>query len=222
MLLIIAQVYRLSAVHCQMTRYSQRVPGYLTRYSVSANEISFDKRISQCDCVFQIRLGLEENDSPLHLVTSTGFLKALLDNYSKYDIEICFIFLNDISLAPKMYHCCAGKASWMQCPLHNQKVNKPGFHGASCQLAPFNSLNTQSTVLTNSSVMVASAVYGEWRWQPYQNLLNSVFIPYMSASVIECRSIGSCSSSGLCAGLMITGLHFQLLFTLPPSDTECQ
>ena len=73
---IIAQVYRLSAVHCQMTRYSQRVPGYLTRYSVSANEISFDKKISQWDCVFQIRLGLQENDSPLHLVTSSGFLKA--------------------------------------------------------------------------------------------------------------------------------------------------
>ena len=73
---IIAQVYRLSAVHCQMTRYSQRVPGYLTRYSVSANEISSDKKISQWDCVFQIRLGLEENVSPLHLVTSTGFLKA--------------------------------------------------------------------------------------------------------------------------------------------------
>ena len=73
---IIAQVYRLSAVHRQMTRYSQRVPGYLTRYSVSANEISFDKKISQSDCVFQIRLGLEENDSPLHLVASPGFLKA--------------------------------------------------------------------------------------------------------------------------------------------------
>ena len=70
---IIAQVYRLSAVHCQMT---QRVLGYLTRYSVSANEISFDKKISKSDCVFQIRLGLEENDSSLHLVTSTGFLKA--------------------------------------------------------------------------------------------------------------------------------------------------
>ena len=110
----------------------------------------------------------------------------------------------------------------MQCPLHNQKVNKPSFHGASCQLAPSNSLNTHSTVLTNSSVMVASVVDGEWRWQPYQNLLNSVFIPYMFASVTECRSIGSCSSIGLCAGLMITGLHFQLLFTLPPSDTGCQ
>ena len=46
-LFIIAPVYRLSAVHCQMTHYSQRVPGYLTRYSVSANEISFDKKSSQ-------------------------------------------------------------------------------------------------------------------------------------------------------------------------------
>ena len=49
---IIAQVYRLSAVHCQMTRYSQRVPGYLTRYSVSANEISFDKKKSANQIVF--------------------------------------------------------------------------------------------------------------------------------------------------------------------------
>ena len=30
---IIAQVYRLSAVQCQVTRYSQRIPGYLTMYS---------------------------------------------------------------------------------------------------------------------------------------------------------------------------------------------
>ena len=82
--------------------------------------------------------------------------------------------------------------------------------------------STAWTHKVHSSVMVASVVYGEWRLQSYQNLLNSVFIPYMSASVTECRSIGSCSSSGLCAGLMITGLHFQLLFTLPPSDTECQ
>ena len=48
---IIAQVYRLSAVHCQMTRYSQRVPGYLTWYSVSANEISFDKKKSANEIV---------------------------------------------------------------------------------------------------------------------------------------------------------------------------
>ena len=72
---------------------------------------------------------------------------------------------------------------------------------------------TQSTVLTNSRVLVASVVYGELRWQPHQNLLNSVFIPYMSASVIECRSIGDCRSTGLCAGPMITGHHFQLLLS---------
>ena len=53
-------------------------------------------------------------------------------------------------------------------------------------------------------------------------LVEFSFIPYRSASVIECKSIGSCSRSGLCAGLMITGLHFQLLLTLNPSDTECQ
>ena len=131
----------MSSVHCQMTWYSHRVPGYLTQYSVSANETSFDKKISQSDRVFQIRLGLEENDFPFQLVTSTGFLKAQLVNYSKYDIEICFMFLNDISLAPKIWICIIAvlvKASWMQCPLHNQKVNKPSFHGASCQLAPFN------------------------------------------------------------------------------------
>ena len=43
--------------------------------SVSANEISSDKN-SQWDCVFQISLGVEDNDSPLNLVTSRGFLKA--------------------------------------------------------------------------------------------------------------------------------------------------
>ena len=47
-------------------------------------------------------------------------------------------------------------------------------------------------------------------------LVEFSFTPYMSASVIECRSIGSCSRSGLCAGLMITGFHFQLLLTLLP------
>ena len=41
-------------------------------------------------------------------------------------------------------------------------------------------LNTQSTVLTNSSLMVASVVYGEWRWQPNQNLL---FYPLYSLLV---------------------------------------
>ena len=67
----------------------------------------------------------------------------------------------------------------MQCPLHNQKVNKPSFHGTSCQLAPFNSQTiwTSSTVLTNNIVVAASVVYGEWRWQLFPNLMNSVLSP---------------------------------------------
>ena len=59
-----AQVYRLSAVHYQVTRYSQRVSGYLTRYSVKANEISFDKKVIKSDCVFQPMLGQQEIFSP--------------------------------------------------------------------------------------------------------------------------------------------------------------
>ena len=52
---IIAQVYRLSAVNCQITRHSQRITGYLTRYS--PNEIYlFWQKIGQTDCVFQIML----------------------------------------------------------------------------------------------------------------------------------------------------------------------
>ena len=82
---IIAQVYRLSAVHCQVTRFSQRVPGYLTRYSVSADEISFDKKISQSDCLStDVRPWITL--LPLHLVISTGFMKAKWDYYSKYDV----------------------------------------------------------------------------------------------------------------------------------------
>ena len=34
-----------------------------------------------------------------------------------------------------------------------------------------------STVLTNNIVMAASVVYGEWRWQLFHNLLNSVLSP---------------------------------------------
>ena len=51
------------------------------------------------------------------------------------------MFFNDISLASKMQICFIAmldEASWMQWPLHNKKVDKPGFHGASSQLAPFN------------------------------------------------------------------------------------
>ena len=72
-------------------------------------------------------------------------------------------------------------------------------------------LNTQSTVLTNSSVLVASLVTGEWRWQPLQNFLNWGFNPLSAASVIDCTSSSGWGSSGWYAVLLITGQHFQLL-----------
>ena len=67
----------------------------------------------------------------------------------------------------------------MQCPLHNQKVNKPSFHGASCQLAPFNSqtiwIPKYSTYQQHCSGSKCSL--WEWRWQLFQNWLNSVLSP---------------------------------------------
>ena len=53
-------------------------------------------------------------------------------------------------------------------------------------------LNTQSTALTNSSVMVASVVYGEWRWQLYQNLLKLILSPicmFMSLNAEEVLTV---------------------------------
>ena len=44
------------------------------------------------------------------------------------------------------------KASWMQRPLHSQKVNKPGSYGASCQLA-------LSNIWTHKVQYLTTAVY---------------------------------------------------------------
>ena len=222
-LLIIVQVYRLSALYCQVTRYSQRLPGYLIRHSQGQPMKYLLTKNTQSHCLFQLMLGLEEHYSPSPLVTSTGFFEGLIGVLFKIWYLNMTYFLNGIYLAKKMQICIIDflvKATWMQCRLHNKKVNKSGFHGASCQLTQSNIWTHK--VLTNSSVLAAGVVYGQWRWQPQQNLLNSVFIPCMCASAIECRSTGSCSSSGLCAGLLITGFHFHLLFTLPPSATKFQ
>ena len=160
-------------------------------------------------------LGLEEYYSPSPL----GDFNRLFDSqiwvlFKIWHWNVIYV-LNGINLAPKMsnlYHCFAGKSK-LNAVSTSQSKSK--------QLAPSN-IWTQSTVLSNSSVLVANAVCGEWRWQPQQNLLISVLIPYISASVIGCRSIGSWSSSGLCAGLPITSLRFQLLITLSPFDTACR
>ena len=43
--------------------------------------------------------------------------------------------------------------------------------------SPVRQSEPTSTVLTNNIVVAASVVYGEWRWQLFQNLLNSVLSP---------------------------------------------
>ena len=52
-------------VSCTLS--SDSVLSESTRYAVSANEIFFDKMISQSDCVFQLMLGLEEHYFPCPL-----------------------------------------------------------------------------------------------------------------------------------------------------------
>ena len=53
---------------------------------VSANEISFDKKLANRIVSFNWCLAWKNIILPLHLVTSTGFLKAYLEYYSNYDI----------------------------------------------------------------------------------------------------------------------------------------
>ena len=123
-------------------------------------------------------------------MTSTGFFEGLMGVLFK------LWHLNMIYFVSLIIN-----ASWMQCLLHNQKVNKPGwFPWCLMPIGTIHHLNIQSTVLTNSSVLVGSVVYGEWRWRPHEKIVKFIFIPCMSASVIECRSIGSCNSNGCVQG----------------------
>ena len=165
---IIAQVYRLSAVHCQMTRYSQRVPGYFTRYSVSVNETPFDKKNQPIRLCLsnQVRPGSEWFPSPL------GDFNRLFEGPVGELFKIwhwnMFYFFKRTSVWPLKCEFVS-LLCWLkqaECSVH-------------FTIQQSDNLNTQSTVLTNSSIMVASVVYGEWRWQPYQNLLNSVYPLYV-------------------------------------------
>ena len=73
-------------------------------------------------------------------------------------------FLNGINMAPKVQICIIDllvKSSWMQFPLHNQIVNKPDSHGASCQLAP-------SNIWTHRVQYLPTAVYW-WKAQFMRN-----------------------------------------------------
>ena len=101
--------------------------------------------------VFQLMLGLEDHypSSPL------GDFNRLFEGQIGVLFKIWHLnmiyFLNGINLAPKMQMCIITllvKVSWMQC----QIVNKPGFHGASCQLAP-------SNIWTHKVQYLPTAVY---------------------------------------------------------------
>ena len=127
-------MYIFSAVHSQITCYSQRVPGYLSRYFVSANEIYFEKKNQPRFC-------------PSNEVRPRRKLFPSLCDFNRpFEIIIgelfkiwgwnMFFFL----ITPVWPLKCkfASLLCWLKRaePLHNQKVNKPSFHDASCQLAP--------------------------------------------------------------------------------------
>ena len=128
---IIAQVYRLSAVHDSILSEST---GLFTLCSVSANQISSYKRVAN-RIVFsnQVRPGRKLTPSKI------GDFNRAFEGLIGVSFKLWFF--NYICLAPKMYICTIAvlvKVNWMQWPLHHKKPNKPSFHGASCQLAPSN------------------------------------------------------------------------------------
>ena len=162
-------------------------------------------------------LGLEEQYSPSPLGDFNRLLEGLIGVLFKlWHLNMIYI-LNAINLA-QLYHSFAGKSKLNAVSTSQSKSKQTWFPWCLMPIGTIQYLNIQSTVLTNSSVLVISVVYGEWKDDNHNKTCWIHFcIPCRSATVIECRRIGSCSSSGLCAGLLITPFHFQLLLTLPPS-----
>ena len=74
--LIIAQVYRLPAVHCQATRYSQRVPGYLTLILCQPMKSLLTKKNQPISLCLSTHVWPAIKLFFLHLGNSTGYLKA--------------------------------------------------------------------------------------------------------------------------------------------------
>ena len=138
---------------------------------------------SQSDCVFQLILGLEENYSPSPLGDFNRlFGGQIWVSFQIWHWNMLYFVLNGINLAPKMkirIIALLVKASRLHCSLHNQKVNKPGFHAASCTIQHLN---------TKVQCSLPTAAYRwqvEWRWQPQQNLLNSVFYPLYKCLLVS-------------------------------------
>ena len=121
MLRIIAQVYRLSAVHCQVTRYSQ------------------------------LTLGVEEHYFPSLLGDYNRLFRGQIGILVKIWHCNMIYFINGFNLAHKFQICIiALPVKQAECSVHF--TSKPGFHGASCQLA------FEHT--KHNSVLLASVVYG--------------------------------------------------------------
>ena len=67
---------------------------------MSANKNSFDKNLSQSDCVFQVILTLEDHNSPSPLGDSNGLFKDQIGVLFKtWNLHIIY-HLNGINLAP--------------------------------------------------------------------------------------------------------------------------
>ena len=99
---IIAQVYRLSAAHCRVTQYSQRVSVYVTWYSESKNEMYFEKKnlANQMCLATDVRPGRKSFP-----------ISAQFEHYSTHDFEIWFGFVKWYQYDPNrnLYHCCVAK-----------------------------------------------------------------------------------------------------------------
>ena len=91
-------------VSCTLSRdsvLSESTGSFNEALSVSAKENSFDKKINQSDCVFQLMLGLEEHYSPSPLDDFNRLFECLIEVLFKlWHCNIIYI-LNEIILAKK-------------------------------------------------------------------------------------------------------------------------
>ena len=156
-------MYRLSAVHCQVTRYSQRVPGYLTRYSrcQPMKSLLTKNQPIRVRLWTDVRLG-KTLFSPSTWWLQQAFLKAQLEYYSNYDIWIWFIFQMPLIWPKKCKF--VSLICWLKqtesLSTSKSESKQTWFPWCLMPIGTIQHLNTQSTVLTNNSVLVASVVYG--------------------------------------------------------------
>ena len=111
-------------------------------------------------------------------MTSTGFYEGLIGVLFKL-WHLNMIYFQMSLIWPKnvnLYHWFAGKSKLNAVSTSQSKSKQTWFPWCLMPICTIQYLNTQSTEFTNSSVLVTSVVYGEWKWLPQQNLLNSFFL----------------------------------------------